>query len=251
MNIALAETGPTINYYLFDNIPSTNEKAWQLIDGGEKLPLVAIARQQSAGKGQRGHQWKSPLGGLYLSLGLSVDLPANCATHLTLFTAWGIATHLRKYQIPIQIKWLNDLILKDKKLGGILSETRINRGKITRAVIGVGINWTNPVPSMGINLQSIWQNQGNPEINSLEKLASVTIRGILTGYQYYLTEGIENLISSYQQLLHSLGQKIVIQGGIGVVTGISSEGALKVRLCSPGATTEIFIPPGTITLGYR
>lgn len=250
MNTALTEIEPKLNYYIFDHIPSTNQKVWQLIERGTKLPIVAIARQQSAGKGQRGHQWESPLGGLYLSLGLSVDLPVNCATHLTLFTAWGIANHLRQYQIPIQIKWLNDLILKDKKVGGILSETRINQGKIKQAVIGVGINWTNAVPSIGINLQSILQNQVNPRIDSIEKLTSIIIKGILNGYQVYLTEGIENLVLSYQELLHSLGQKIMIQGCEGVVTGITSAGELKVRLRSPGATTEIFILPGTITLGY-
>jgi BirA family biotin operon repressor/biotin-[acetyl-CoA-carboxylase] ligase len=250
MNIDLTVIEPEINYYIFEQIPSTNEKVWQLIDRGVKLPIVAIARQQTAGKGQRGHQWRSPLGGLYLSLGLSLDLPVNCANHLTLFSAWGIVENLRKYQIPVRIKWLNDLILADKKLGGILSETRIERQKIKQAVIGVGINWNNPVPLVGINLQSVVENQVNPRIDSLDQLASLTIAGILNGYQYYLTEGIDNLVLSYQQLLHNLGQKILLQGGEGVVTGITSKGELKLCLRSLGATTEILLPPGNISLGY-
>jgi len=62
------------------------------------------------------------------------------------------------------------------KLGGILTETKVQQGRITKAVVGVGINWANPVPETGINLLSFQANQPAP-IASLEMLAAVTLLG--------------------------------------------------------------------------
>lgn len=56
----------------------------------------------------------------------------------------------------------NDLILNQRKLGGILTETKISGQFITQAVIGVGLNWENPVPEIGINLQTFFANSATP-----------------------------------------------------------------------------------------
>jgi BirA family biotin operon repressor/biotin-[acetyl-CoA-carboxylase] ligase len=239
-----------IKCYFFEQIPSTNNQVWELHKLGEKFPFVVIAGEQTAGKGQRGNQWKSSQGGLYLSLGLELDLPVNLIHQITLFSVWGIANSLRQYQIDVKIKWLNDLILEQKKLGGILTETRIYQNRVKQVVIGVGINWNNPVPEGGINLKSVWDKQGNSQLDSLENLADLTIKGILHGYEYYLREGSENLANEYEKLLINIGQKITFQGGEGVITGVNPNGDLKVRLYSTGSSTEICLPPGSISLGY-
>jgi BirA family transcriptional regulator, biotin operon repressor / biotin---[acetyl-CoA-carboxylase] ligase len=231
--------------YLYDSIPSTNQIAWELLDRSITLPIVAIASQQTAGRGQWGRQWQSTNGGLYLSVAININIPASDAPHLTLFSAWGIADALRCHDIPVWLKWPNDLILEGRKLGGIKTETRIQQERISQAVIGVGINWKNSVPEMGINLQS-----HTDKITSLEKLAAIAISGIFTGYQCYLSNGIEILLSSYLTLLKSVGQKVEVNGCAGVVVGVNAKGELQVRLNSPGATTEINLPSGTIALGY-
>ena len=120
---------------------STNGLLWTLPAQSYSPPLAAIAKQQSAGRGQWGRQWRSDQGGLYLSVMLDLDLAAENAPHLVLLSAWGIAYALRQHQIPVQLKWPNDLLLKGRKLGGIKTETKINQGRIQTAVIGVGINW--------------------------------------------------------------------------------------------------------------
>jgi BirA family biotin operon repressor/biotin-[acetyl-CoA-carboxylase] ligase len=243
--------------YIFDSIPSTNQRLWQLIDEGKQLPMAAIALQQTAGRGQWGKIWHSSLGGLYLSLGIprsgccrtAPHLSLNDNFHLTMATAWGIANALRTYRLPVLLKWPNDLILEGRKLGGIKIETRTQQQQITDAVIGVGINWTNPVPDVGINLQSFYEKV-EPAIASLEQLAGIVICGILAGYEHYLTLGIEQLLADYQKLLFNLGQKVSIEGCKGVVTGVTIKGQLRIALQSPGATTEICLLPGQIHLGY-
>lgn len=235
----------------FNTIPSTDRTAWELLESGENPPFAVIAERQSAGRGQQGRQWLSEIGGLYLSLALETDLTVEKAPHLVLATAWGIASSLRSYQIPVRVKWPNDLVIDGKKLGGIKIETRVRGENISRAVIGVGINWHNRVPETGIDLRSFGAVRGERSIHSLEQLAAVTIAAILSGYDYYLSKDIEGLLAVYLELFANLGQRVSIGGNTGIVTGVSDRGELKVRLSSAGATTEIHLPIGSIGLGYN
>ncbi len=186
----------------FPSVASTNQTLWELLDQGAAAGTVVIGAEQTAGRGQWGRQWESNVGGLYLSLAIKPNWPAKDSGDLTIATAWGIATTLRNQRIPLQLKPPNDLFLSGYKLGGILTETRIQQGIITSAVIGVGINWKNPVPSVGINLQSYWQQQNiPPHISSLDILEKLTLEGIYLGYDQLLTNGLESLLPHYQNLL--------------------------------------------------
>ncbi len=165
-------------------IPSTNQYLWSLIEQKQQSPLATIseagtlcviALQQTAGRGQWGKTWQSSLGGLYLSVGMETNLSSDCYPHLIMATAWGIATVLRQYHLPVLLKWSNDLILSGKKLGGIKIETRTQQQLLTHAVVGVGINWTNTVPDLGINLQSYYQTEAEPKITCLEQLTAIAI----------------------------------------------------------------------------
>lgn len=250
-----------LEIHTFDTVCSTNTMVWELVDRGRPPGTVVIATQQTAGKGQRGRQWRSPPGGLYLSIAIAPQILAENALLLTLSTAWGIATTFRQPpvttdnpfpKIPVQLKWPNDLILKKRKLGGILTETRIRQGQITKAVVGVGINWSNPVPEIGINLKTFLASERLPSLPSLEMLAAITLQGIVSGYQYACQKGIASLLASYQQLLTSLGKLVVVDGYSGVITGVSNQGKLRVHLESKNAAlgSEIHLEPSTIDLGY-
>lgn len=235
-----------VRVHWFEEIGSTNDRVWELVKQEIKAEtVVVIAERQTAGRGQRGRRWESQVGGLYCSVALSPNLSAPQGTHLTLLSAWGIAHCLRGYDIPVQLKWLNDLLLHDYKLGGIKTETHIQQGKITHAVVGVGINWRNQPPPPGINLRAY------SKIASIEQLAAITVAGILQGYHRYQQLGIEGILPGYLSLLSNLGQTLNLEGNLGIVVGVTTKGELKVRLASPGATTDIKLPPGSIQLGYN
>lgn len=194
--------------HFFDILPSTNDALWDLINQGASSGTTVIAAQQQSGRGQWGRQWQSPPGGLYLSVALLFNrstanapkVPASKGTELTLWSAWGIATILRAYSVPVWLKWPNDVLLYGRKLGGILTETRLQQGQITVAVIGIGLNWANPVPESGINLQALTP-QPHPCICSLEGLAAITLEGLELGYQRWQTLGTEGLLPDYLSLL--------------------------------------------------
>ncbi|NER25177.1 MAG: biotin--[acetyl-CoA-carboxylase] ligase [Symploca sp. SIO1C2] len=244
--LSLQSKFPTIPLHIFDTLSSTNQTLWELLNQGATIPRAVIAAQQTAGRGQRGRQWQSGLGGLYLSVALAPQLQASNSAHLTLCSAWGIARALRSYGIPVLLKWPNDLLLLEFKLGGILTETRVQRNLVTKAVIGIGINWSNTVPESGINLQSFCQQQLNPQVTSLEMLAAIVLEGLLSGYQYWLEFGIESLLPSYLELLHHLGSQVIVDGQPGIITGVTPTGELQVSFNS----SEICLKPGTFSLGY-
>lgn len=247
---------PSFTVHLFETVDSTNRALWNLLDQGATEGTVAIALQQQSGRGQWGRQWQSPPGGLYLSLALTPHLSAENSAQLTLCSAWGIAAALRSYGIPVGLKWLNDLVVQKRKLGGILTETRMQQGQITQAIVGVGINWQNPVPPTGINLQEILEQQPDLAIASLEMLAAIALQGMMAGYQLWQQHGIEAILPRYQALLTSIGHLITIdQSGTeqtAQVTGVSATGDLQVCLNQENSTisTEVSLKPGTISLGY-
>lgn len=239
-----------LSILLFDRIPSTNQIVWDNLEQGENNLLVAIASEQTAGRGQWGRSWQSEQGGLYLSLGLPMKIALQQGPHITLWSAWGIAKSLRQQGIAVSLKWPNDLILEKKKLGGIKTETKVYQEKIMQSVIGVGINSSNPVPSTGINLETFLNQKKNFSIPSLETLAAITLQGLFLGHQRYQKEGIDSILSGYLEYFMNLGQTVLIENCPGMITGITTQGELKVRLKSPGATTEIILPLGSIQLGY-
>jgi len=258
--------------HIFDSLSSTNQTAWELVNQGAEPGTVVIAREQTAGRGQWGREWVSPTGGLYLSVAIKPQLKATDSYQLTLATAWGIAAELRKAGVNVGIKWPNDLVLNSRKLGGILTETKVNQGQINQAVIGVGINWSNPVPETGINLES-WQTvQNSWSISSISMLTSKVLLGIDSGIECLYQEGINILLSRYLDLLTNIGDEVYVNNFLGTVVGVTSQGSLRLKKAtydtkeSPFCEVpqvgekprpdfvltpeEIFIQPGTISLGY-
>lgn len=239
-----------INGYLYDTLPSTNSQTWQLRQENIKPPFFVIARQQTAGKGQRGNIWRSPIGGLYLSIILEVNLSIESLNHLTLFSVKGIVAALRKVDIPVEIKWLNDLILNEKKLGGILCETRIEQKIIKELVIGIGINYENITPDNGISLKGYFDKINNKNILSMNSLIENIITGILSSYENYLNFGIDNIVNEYNNLIYNNQKRVIIDKIKGTILGINNQGNLQVKITSLGASSKISFSPQNYSLSY-
>ncbi len=244
-----------LSLHVFDTVASTNLTVWNLLEQGAVPGCVVIATSQTAGRGQWGRQWSSPGGGLYLSVAIALQLEASHSYQLTLALCWGIAKQLQKCGVNVGIKWPNDLVLSSRKLGGILTETKVHKGKITQAVVGVGINWSNSVPETGINLK-FWQaKEQKGVVDSLEMLALEVLLGIESGVECLCEKGVNILLSDYLNLLTNMGDKVDIKNHSGTVVGVTSTGELRIKMetydTSSVITPEICLQPGTISLGYK
>ncbi|AFZ44836.1 biotin/acetyl-CoA-carboxylase ligase [Halothece sp. PCC 7418] len=214
--------------YHFQELGSTNQTAWTLLEQGYTPPFVVTADRQTAGKGQWGRQWTSGEGGLYLSLLLAPEMSIEQPSHLTITSVFGVTELLCCYQIPVQIKWLNDIFLQGKKLGGVLTETRIRNQQLKAIVIGIGVNWCNLVPEMGITLKDYLDQSKIPnhfklsslleqqsfvsnlpaQLINLTDLKYIVLTGLLWGYSCYAQEGLSNILPRYEaRLLRSSHEK--------------------------------------------
>ena len=253
---------PKLNLHLYESLPSTNQEAWRLIDGNAGAGTVVIARQQTAGRGQWGRQWQSALGGLYLSLVLEPEMAIADTPLLTLASAWGIATSLENLGLSVAIKWPNDLVSNGLKVGGILTETRIasriasagadSYSQVQYAVIGVGLNWRNPLPPNAASVHQLLPDAGTSQVKTLEDLAAIALRGILQGYYFFRQQGRAALIEVYQHKLSHLGKTVTVNGHTAQVKGVTPTGSLLIEIVrESGRKTIQSLKPGEISLGYN
>jgi len=239
-----------LSLYHLPVVDSTNARLWQLYQQGHLAPVAVCADRQTAGRGQWGRTWDSPLGGLYLSLLVELPQQLGPISPWVLATAWGIAAQLRGAQIPVQLKWPNDLLLRAKKLGGIKLETKSPRGSGAPLVIGVGINWSNPLPSTGASLQAFCHQQNLSWPDPLPNLTRLVLQGILDGLEVYQNQGIEAILERYHRYFAHRGREIKLEQGWGTIVGVTAQGELAVLRRSPGATSRMYFPPGSLQLGY-
>jgi BirA family biotin operon repressor/biotin-[acetyl-CoA-carboxylase] ligase len=125
---------------LLTDVGSTNDFAKAIAAEGAGAGTVVLAEQQAAGRGRAGRRWVSPPGlGLYLSF---VARPRPAALPpLPLRVALAVARSLDRFVAEsVRIKWPNDLLLGDRKFGGILCEASWSGPNVSSAIIGIGLN---------------------------------------------------------------------------------------------------------------
>ena len=129
-----------------DEVDSTNTYLKQQAENGARHGTVCIANAQTGGRGRRGRSFESQKGqGLFFSILLRPDagiLPENLSA-ITAFAAVAVCDAITKtVDITPEIKWVNDILVDDQKLVGILSELSLSAesGQVDYIVIGVGIN---------------------------------------------------------------------------------------------------------------
>lgn len=130
----------------YHTVTSTNDVAWQHRVHG----LVVIADEQTAGRGQRGNRWLAPTGSsLMLSMLIHHDADLSGKVPLTIWAALGICRFIQEFSglIPM-LKWPNDVLVKGKKVCGVLVEQRKDW-----SVIGVGFNLN--VPSTAFKTENL------------------------------------------------------------------------------------------------
>ena len=124
------------DFFYYDSVGSTNTEALNHKDARDKS--LFIAKDQTEGRGRKNRSWKASEGGIYMTILLKPEKFSKGMSWLTL--AAGLAAS--RVISGSLIKWPNDIVLGDKKVAGILTETRIFKEKCTIAV-GIGINANN------------------------------------------------------------------------------------------------------------
>ena len=103
---------------------------------------IVTADLQTAGRGRLGRTWISEAGqGLYLSLVLRPSCTPDAAPLLTLVAGLGVKDALERLAgVQCDIRWPNDILIRERKCGGILVEMDAHRGQVDHVIVGIGIN---------------------------------------------------------------------------------------------------------------
>ncbi len=130
--------------FIHKSIGSTNQTAKKMAFEGIAHPFVVLAEEQTDGRGRLGRGFYSPEGsGLYLSILLRPDRTKESAILTTTAAAVAVCRSLKKkLSIDAQIKWVNDIYIRERKICGILTEAvnDFETGTIEALVLGIGIN---------------------------------------------------------------------------------------------------------------
>jgi len=121
---------------------STNDVALDLAAKGMQEGTLIIAESQTRGRGRMERNWVSPMGtSILASLILRPSIAVHEAQSITLVAAAAVAQAIRKMtNLPALIKLPNDVIINGKKVSGILTEMRTEKGMISFLVVGIGVN---------------------------------------------------------------------------------------------------------------
>ncbi len=216
---------------------STNNYAMQLINDDTAHPgTTVLARSQGGGKGQRGRKWTDTPGE---SLLMSVIVaPKQQLAEQFVFSASvavAIANVLQNMtgDIPVAIKWPNDIIINDKKAGGILIENVLRGSNWTHSVIGFGLNVNQTeFPDELPNASSLHIATGKKfEINSLARQIGEHI--LATSL---FPKSAQRIMENYNELLYRKGmmQQFEDNGAIreGKIVGVNADGAIELRFAN-------------------
>ncbi len=143
-------------------LPSTNTAARTLARDGAAEGTVVVAASQSAGRGRRGRDFFSPVGGVYMSLVLRPPTTLT-AGDITAAAAIAAARAIERLcSATVGVKWVNDLYIRDRKVCGILTEGECAAdGTLAYAILGIGINVAPTTFPDGIPATSL-ANEGYP-----------------------------------------------------------------------------------------
>ncbi len=148
-----------IHFLHFNEVDSTNSLASRYLDeGADEKWMVFSADNQHHGRGQRGTTWQDvpSMNTLMSVLTPTISWPVSKIHGLNIAVCLAIKEALFPY-VDIRLKWPNDIILNQQKLGGVLIEPSIRGSFVHRAIVGIGINvwqteWTSGVEATSLAL---------------------------------------------------------------------------------------------------
>jgi BirA family biotin operon repressor/biotin-[acetyl-CoA-carboxylase] ligase len=122
------------------SVASTNDVMKQEARAGAAAWSAVVADRQTAGRGRQGRAWLSSAGNLFLSVLLRPRLAAETAGVLPLTAGVAAAEAAAEWGVDARLKWPNDLVMGNRKLGGVLVEASTGSGGVESVVVGIGIN---------------------------------------------------------------------------------------------------------------
>jgi BirA family transcriptional regulator, biotin operon repressor / biotin---[acetyl-CoA-carboxylase] ligase len=230
----------------FFKVDSTNRVALELAHAGEPEGAVVLAEEQTAGRGRAGRAWHSERAvGIYVTLVLRPKLAPVQAPLLTMMAGLSVYTAIQAHTgLVVDLKWPNDMLIRGKKVGGILTEMHAEPGQVRFVIVGIGLNVNQEKfpAELGSVATSLRIESGRPQ-SRLELLVRL-LREFENDYNRFLREGSAAVIERFTKVSsYAQGKRVRVSNGkdafTGVTAGLGPEGLLQVQRDSGQVTTVI------------
>jgi len=128
--------------FYFDTIDSTQNFATKIASNHNENGTIVVSKHQTDGTGRMKRKWESPTGGIWMSIITKPEFNISYITLVPIAASLALCIAIEKtLKIKPKLKWPNDILLKEKKVAGILLDTSVQSNKIENLVLGIGINF--------------------------------------------------------------------------------------------------------------
>ncbi len=228
-------------------IDSTNKLAWQLASQGAQEGTVTIAETQMSGRGRLNRTWVSPAGGLWFSVILRPSIRVAEACKLVFVAGLAVAKVLKeKYGLTVETKWPNDVLLRNRKVCGILAESKMLNDNVDFVVVGVGINVNFSAQKVFVGELRETATSLKTELGkevSLNVLFKLLLEEMESLYERFSTEGFGPILQEWKKFGTFLGSPVQVTCNAeklwGKAVDVDLEGSLILQL-ENGAVRRIF-----------
>jgi BirA family biotin operon repressor/biotin-[acetyl-CoA-carboxylase] ligase len=216
---------------------STNDDARESLKNSTDILSAHFSEQQSAGRGRNSRKWISPFGqNIYLSLAWQSNLNFTDIEGLSLAIGVEIVNSLKSYTDEvIEIKWPNDLLINQKKLGGILIETSSGKDDCLEIIIGIGVNIFMQNKDTD-EIDQEWTNLENCKNKILDRnlISANLLNNLIRLTKDFKTIGFRGYKEAFEKrnALMNKDCEVLINGKVdyhGLVVGINEKGELLIK----------------------
>src|ERR1044071_9812922 len=222
---------------VFQETTSTNDVGEKLARDGVKEGAVVFAESQTRGRGRLGRKWVSPAGkGLWFSVLLRPRLPPPAATRLTIAAATALARAIEsRTGLAPEIKWPNDILVRGRKVAGILTELHAELDSVKYVILGIGVD-VNPVANdFPGELRALATSLRIETGETVDRggLAAEILRELDRDYALICNSRFETVADAWEERCNTIGRRVVIHVGDrhvqGRVESLDDDGALLLR----------------------
>jgi BirA family transcriptional regulator, biotin operon repressor / biotin---[acetyl-CoA-carboxylase] ligase len=230
--------GQKVVYY--PSLVSTMEQARSEAVWGSPAGTVIITDEQTGGKGRLNRKWITSKGSMAVSI---IFRPNIAYVHLmNMFAALSVVNCIQKLTgIKAQIKWPNDVLIREKKICGILIENDIRKNNLNSCIVGIGLNVNMKIKKY-TSIASFATSISNETGRNMSKLKVLRQLLIEMDNLYDELSNGDSIFIQWREKLYTLGQKVSINTGSEVYTGtaesVTRHGTLILRQ-DDGHTVDI------------
>jgi BirA family biotin operon repressor/biotin-[acetyl-CoA-carboxylase] ligase len=223
-----------------NSLVSTNDLAKDLAVQGTEINdgSIVVTEEQTGGRGRLGRKWFSPkYRALCVSLILHPPVSPSEVSQVTMVAAVALAMAIRhETGVPAGIKWPNDLLVKGKKLCGILTELSAEIDKVNYLVVGAGVNVNQEPEDFPEEVRDIATSlkiETGASVNRVRLLQAI-LTEFERWYQIWLDRGFSEILNKWREMSVSLHCSVRIQSmdksWVGWSEDVDEDGALLLRL---------------------